>query len=80
VYEQANRTNQKAVEAAREGRAPPTKEDRPLIAVDSNVDTDDEIAALKSWAKKHRPQLSAGQLMYTPRTLPLIENVHVTSH
>jgi hypothetical protein len=58
----------------RESKEP--EKERPWIDVGRKVDTEQEIKELESWAKKHRPQLSAGRMLYNPRALPSIETIH----
>jgi hypothetical protein len=54
----------------------PATADRPVIDVGSQVDTQGEIDALESWAKKHPLALSAARLSGYKRTLGSIKDIY----
>jgi hypothetical protein len=68
--EQREECNRRAVEEFNRLNSthPPTA-DRPVIKVGSAVDTQQEVDALESWAKRHPLALGAGQLRHRKRTL-----------
>jgi hypothetical protein len=69
VREQTRRIIERKNAALEDPDAPPSKEDYPLHNVGDLVDTQKEIDALESWAKKHPTRLSSAGLMSTPRSL-----------
>ncbi len=44
-----------------------------------NVDTDEELASMKNWAKKRQPQMLGGKLGFTPRSILALDPANIQS-